>query len=275
MLKIHHLDCASMCPFARPLVNGGGSLFARGDMCAHCLLIETPTQGLVLVDTGVGVDDLRDPNGRLGRAFTFVTGLRRDTRTALDHVRALGFSPGDVRHVVVTHLDLDHAGGLPDFPAATVHVHVDERAAAEHPHGMERERYRPCHFAHGPRWQTWRADGDTWRGFACVRDLPGLPPEILAVPLAGHSRGHACVAVDTGEGWLLHGGDAFFHRGVTAPGEGPVPAVLAGFERLVAVDYPRVRDNHRRLRALAAAHPDDLRVFCAHDPEQLRAFTSG
>jgi len=54
-----------------------------------------------------------------------------------------------------------------------------------------------------------------------------------------------------------------------------VPAVLAGFERLVAVDYPRVRDNHRRLRALAAAHPDDLRVFCAHDPEQLRAFTSG
>lgn len=274
MLKVHHLDCASMCPLVRPLVNGDGRWLSRGSMCAHCLLIETPGSGLVLVDTGVGAADLRDPRGRLGAGFTFVTGLRRDTTTAADHVRRLGFSPADVRHVVVTHLDLDHAGGLPDFPDATVHVHADERDAAEHPRGMERERYRPCHFSHGPRWRTWRADGEAWRGFGCVRDLPGLPPELLLIPLAGHTRGHACVAVDAGERWLLHCGDGFFHRSVVSPEEGPAPAGLTGFERLVAVDYPAVQANHRRLRALAASHPSDLRVFCAHDPEQLRALAT-
>ncbi|MFD0510570.1 MBL fold metallo-hydrolase [Streptomyces aureus] len=30
----------------------------------------------------------------------------------------LGYAVDDVRHIVLTHLDLDHAGGLPDFPRA-------------------------------------------------------------------------------------------------------------------------------------------------------------
>ncbi|MGP3965322.1 hypothetical protein ACTWPT_56180 [Nonomuraea sp. 3N208] len=45
-----------------------------------------------------------------------------------------------------------------------------------------------------------------------MRQLNGLPPEILLIPLAGHSRGHSGVAVDTGATWLLHAGDAYFFR---------------------------------------------------------------
>lgn len=54
-----------------------------------------------------------------------------------------------------------------------------------------------------------------------MRRLTGLPPEILALPLPGHSRGHAAIAVDTGHGWLVHAGDAYFHRP-------PVPSLLFG-----------------------------------------------
>ena len=32
--------------------------------------------------------------------------------------------------MVLTHLDFDHAGGLDDFPAATVHLLAEERDAA-------------------------------------------------------------------------------------------------------------------------------------------------
>jgi glyoxylase-like metal-dependent hydrolase (beta-lactamase superfamily II) len=48
--------------------------------------------------------------------------------TALHQVERLRFS--GVRHVVLTHLDLDHAGGLRGFPDAQVHVLRTELEAA-------------------------------------------------------------------------------------------------------------------------------------------------
>ena len=106
-------------------------------------------------------------------------------------------------------------------------------------------------------------------GFAAVRDLPGLPPEVLAVPMPGHTRGHACIAVKSGSEWLLHAGDAFFHRSAVEPGSDPMPAGLRAFEGLVAMDRSAVINNHARLRDLARDHGGEVRVFCAHDPVQF------
>lgn len=274
-MRVHHLSCLTLCPpFAR-LVNGGAApLLARGRMVCHCLLIETDAHGLVLVDTGIGLDDCADPSGRLGPLFA--RGLIGTDRppvadTAVRQIEALGLSPRDVRHVVLTHLDLDHAGGLPDFPDATVHVLADERdAALARATFEERQRYRPCHFAHGPRWSVYRErDGERWRGLACVRQLEGLPPELLLLPLRGHTRGHACVAVDLPEGALVHCGDAYFHRGAIDRGAGPIPLGLRLFESNLAIDRARIPDNHARLRELAAT--SGVRLFCAHDPEEFRA----
>jgi glyoxylase-like metal-dependent hydrolase (beta-lactamase superfamily II) len=265
-LKIHHLDCATLCPLARRWVNGEGSLWERGFMPAHCLLIETSASGLVLVDAGVGTADLAAPRERLGVFFTTFVHPSERTIPALEHVKRLGFDPKDVRHVVVTHLDLDHAGGLPDFPWAKVHVHATEKGAALMPTFAERERYRRCHFAHGPDWAIYEATGEPWKGFGAVRSLTGLPPEILAIPLPGHTRGHACIAVDRGDRWLLHAGDGYFHRSGLVGGR--TPPALVTFERLVAMDYRRVLDNHRRLGELVRKDAGVV-VFCAHDPDEL------
>lgn len=273
-MKVHHLDCCTMCPFPRRLVNGDGSLFERGLMCAHVLLVETPASGLLLVDTGVGLADVADPAGRLGRPFVVATGFHGATpaMTAIEQVRARGFDPRDVRHVVPTHLDLDHAGGLPDFPWAKVHVHVAEKAAALSPTTfMEKERYRRGHFAHGPDFVIYERTGEAWMGLPAVHDLAGLPPEILAVPLPGHTRGHACIAVRTKERWLLHAGDAYFHRATLDGGTSAVPFGLRLFERNAAIDYARVRANHARLAELSRAHREDVTVFSAHDPVELDA----
>lgn len=271
-MRVHHLDCATMCPLARRLTNGEGTLLSRGHMCGHVLLIETERSGLVLVDAGFGEDDLRAPVERLGRAFTTVLGMKAGvSRSAKAQIEALGFAVSDVRHVVPTHLDLDHAGGLPDFPQAKVHVHAREKAAALGRQTLrERERYRPCHFAHGPRWVDYASEGEAWKGFPAVRDLEGLPPEILAVPMPGHTRGHWLVAVQRAPGdWLLHCGDAYFHRGVVSPSEGPVPIALRVFERNAAIDGRRVEDNHARLRELAGRGDPELTIFSAHDPVEL------
>ncbi len=275
-MRARHLNCATLCPPLGRLINGPVvPPLGRGRLVCHCLLVETERDGLVLVDTGIGLDDCRDP-GRMGRAFGVVCAPSFDpAETARRQVEALGYSAADVQHVVVTHLDLDHAGGLPDFPHASVHVMAaEQRAASEPPTRAERERYRAAHFAHDPRWVLHEPSGELWRGFPCVRSLPGLPPEILLLPLAGHTRGHAAVAVELDAGWLVHAGDAYFHRGTVRPDEGPIPPGLALFERAVAVDWAGVQGNQRRLRALAAEGEAGFMLFCAHDPveyERARA----
>lgn len=271
-MRVHHLSCLTLCPPVARLINGRGSFFTRGRMECHCLLIETDAHGLVLVDTGIGRDDCADPEGRLGRMFArVVIGVPRPPleQTAIHQVEALGFSASDVHHIVLTHLDLDHAGGLPDFPHAKVHVLADEKdAAIARRTRAERDRYRPCQLAHGPSWATYRAEGERWRGFEAVRQLEGLPPEILMIPLAGHTRGHACVAVESAG--LVHCGDAYFHRGAIDPAAGPIPFGIRLVEASMAADPARIAQNHARLRELGAQ--GDLRLFCAHDPDELDAF---
>lgn len=238
-------------------------------LVCHCLLIETEA-GLVLVDTGFGIDDCRDPS-RLEALLRIAARPRLlEEETAKRRIEALGLDPRDVRHVVPTHLDVDHSGGLPDFPEAVVHVFRPEQEAALHPATLiERRRYNRHHFAHGPKWQTYDLDGEPWFGFETVRGLEGLPPEILLVPLIGHTRGHCGVAVQTEAGWILHAGDAYFHRSEKSK-VGGCPAPLSAFQRIFAVDDAKRRMNQARLRELVKEEGSNVRVFCAHDAEELR-----
>ena len=274
-MRIHHLDCCTMCPRGQRAFNGEGRRFARAKLVSHCLLLETDAHGLVLVDTGIGVDDVRDTR-RLGALFggAMAIDATMSQMPALPQVEALGFRREDVRHIVLTHLDFDHAGGLPDFPSAKIHVHATEKEAALARRSFTaKARYRPPHLAHGPAWETYDAVGEPWKGMPAVRQLAGLPPEILALPMPGHSRGHASIAIDTGCEWLVHGGDGYFHRSVTERGNtSGMPWALRGVERFIAFDYKRVRANHAAFAELARL--DDVIVFSSHDPveyERLRA----
>ncbi|WP_209020556.1 MBL fold metallo-hydrolase [Nocardioides sp. 1609] len=258
---IHHLNCASFHP---PIV---------GAMVTHVLLVERAA-GLLLVDTGFGTADVASPQ-RLGRAFKALMRpqLRAD-ETALAQVAALGYAADDVTDIVLTHMDLDHVGGISDFPRARVHVYEAELAAARDPHGMEHGRYlaaqwRDADFVtHGTG--GGQGTGEDWFGFESVTVLGD---DVLMVPLAGHSRGHALVAVRDGEGWLAHAGDAYFHRDdLAAPPSGP--RALRVVQRLLAQDDERRLANRDRLGELVRGGHDGLRVFSAHDPVELAAFTS-
>lgn len=270
-MRVHHLNCATLRPLGGRLVNASGTRLT-GRMVCHCLLVETG-EGLVLVDTGIGLGDAMHPLGTLPRAFSLIARPVFDpAEAAVRQVRALGHDPADVRHIVLTHLDLDHAGALPDFPNARVHVSAAELDAATHPRDTgERLRYRAAQWAHGPRWVTYGPGGDDWFGFGGVRAAEGLP-DILLVPLAGHTRGHQGVAVrDDGGRWLLHAGDAYFHHGLFDPA-GPRSTPLLGFfERRVQTDRDARLENRARLRELSARSME-VSVFSAHDPVELKRF---
>ncbi|MCA9621504.1 MAG: MBL fold metallo-hydrolase [Myxococcales bacterium] len=268
MATIHHLNCCTMRPRPERLIHGEGSWLARGRMIAHVLLIET-AEGLVAVDSGIGLEDCAHAKARLGATFVHVVGPTLDPEETLARqIEHLGFARRDLRHIVLTHLDVDHAGGISDFPDAQIHVYRAEHNAAMAPRGMERERYRPAHWAHGPRWALHDVDGERFDGFEAAVAI--VEPEVILLPLTGHSRGHAAVAVATDEGWLIHAGDAYFDKEEMAPEPRCAPG-LALFQRIVAVDDARRRKNQQRLRELKQRQPE-IRIFSAHDQDELRAF---
>lgn len=257
-LKVHHLNCACI---QRLTIHGR-------QLACHVLLIETPGSGLVLVDTGLGTADYADMPSRLGYMFAYgYANPRRDPKlAAIEQIKALGYQPSDVRHIVLTHMDLDHVGGLSDFPAARVHLHASElRAAMERKTFKARHRYMPAMWAHRPDFQPYSAEGEPWFGFEAVRELAGLPPEILLVPLFGHTLGHCGVAVQGEDGWLLHAGDAYFDpREVKGPAR--KCALKVGLFQFAVTTDRRMRfHNQDRLRRLTAEHPE-VKVFSAHNP---------
>lgn len=261
--RVHHLGCGTFCPVGGRLVN------AHGRLVCHCLLVELP-DGLVLVDTGIGESAVLDP-ARLTAPFRAAARPQLALEeTAAWQIEKLGFSRADVRHIVLTHLDFDHAGGLADFPAARVHLLDEELRAALAPRGLrERGRYHGRDWGHDVKWQPHAVRGERWYGFECVRDLPGLPPELLLVPLPGHSRGHCGVAVEVGGRWLLHCGDAYFHKDEVDLERPRCPPALALLQRLEAADDGLRRHNQERLRELARGVGGGICLFSAHDPDDL------
>ena len=260
---VHHLNCGSMCPIG---IHGSESTTALGEEASfvcHCLLIETDA-GLVLVDTGIGFQDTMHP-GRLPLVLRAALRLHLDpNETAVRQLPQLGYSPHDVRHIIMTHLDFDHASGLDDFPNACVHVHAAELEAANHPSSLiARSRYRTFKAMREIEWSPLNAGGEPWFGFEAVRNLPGLPPEILVVPLPGHSAGHSGVAIETPSGWLLHAGDAYMHHAEVHGGA--VPPSLMRYQSLMAVDSEARLANAARLAELHRNHSDRVTLISSHD----------
>lgn len=267
-MRIHHLNCISTCPMGGRLMDGfTPSVFERGYLTCHCLLIET-AQGLVLIDTGLGLRDVRDPRGRLSRFFlTLVSPDFREEMTAVRQIERMGFRAEHVRDIVLTHLDFDHAGGLDDFPQARVHLLAREREHAERQKTwLDRQRFRPQQWGSRDRWHTYApAAGERWLGFECVRELEGLDSTVLLVPLSGHTHGHAGVAVRGGERWRLLAGDAYFHHAEMDPLRPHCTPGLRAYQWMMEKDRDQRLANRDRLRELRRSHPGDVDVFCSHD----------
>ncbi len=131
--------------------------------------------------------------------------------------------------------------------------------------------YRRCHYAHGPRWVTYEEmSGERWFGLECVGGLQGLPENIVLVPLPGHTRGHTGVAVDTGKGWVLRCGDAYYvqeelrQRGRASPG-------VRCFRRFAHMDITRARSSLEELKRLFREHGDEVTLVASHDQFAYRA----
>jgi glyoxylase-like metal-dependent hydrolase (beta-lactamase superfamily II) len=148
----------------------------------------------ILVDTGIG--------NRLSAVERQI--FDHNDGWLPDHLHALGMEPGDITHLIVSHLHFDHAGGIvrrrdsgalePAFPRAKIFVQRGELEIADNP-GNERlhAAYRHAAEILAPnRANLESINGDT-----------DIIPGVRAVVTGGHTHDHqAALVTDNSESFM-------------------------------------------------------------------------
>ncbi len=253
-MQVHLLNCATMKAQA---------------MVAACLLIETEL-GVILVDTALGQWCHDHPEKAYGKPFVKITRPILDPKEyAINQLAELGYQASDVKHIVMTHLDVDHTGGLADFPKARVHVHAKEfHASQTRLNWMSKMRYKPEHWQHNPEWILHQMNGgDKWFGFDASTILANMS-DLLLIRLKGHSEGHIGVAVKLNDGptpkWLFHTGDAFMSPLELDPQKPRPPFIMRISPAHGWGLYEGFHETQARIRDIHNNHSDKVIVINSH-----------
>ncbi|WP_072053032.1 MBL fold metallo-hydrolase [Hymenobacter terrenus] len=246
--KIHHVNFGGMR--AIPTDDNPTTI-------CHCLILED-TNGLALVDAGLGLLEMQRPLERFGAGLLNGWGFTIDERlAAVSQLREIGIAPKDISHILMTHVDVDHAGGLRDFPNAQVHLLAEELQNLHN----KNPRYVYNQFEHNPRFAAHGPGSQNWFGLEARPLALGFSSTVQFIPLKGHTLGHAGVAIEQDGRWVLHAGDTYY-RYVEVQNE---------HSRVDATAAHSADDNAARLQSLAHLrrlrrdHASEVSFFSTHD----------
>ena len=175
-------------------------------------LVEHPSAGAVLIDTGFHASVAVKPRSNLGRvgALLYRDIDMRPEQAAVAQLRDKGIQASDVKVVIMTHFHPDHASAIVDFPDATFLVsEVEWEAATE---GGQRQGYVHSQFDHGFDYRLVDFDSEqanSFSGFARSLDVFG-DGSVRVAFTPGHTLGHMSVVLRTASGEVLVAGDAIF-----------------------------------------------------------------
>jgi len=103
----------------------GGKWFSNVKFYATAFLLEHPSKGLILIDTGYS-SRVKEMHGLCPMIYRAIVPVHLTAPDGIAGcIKGLGFAPEDVAHVVLTHLHPDHIGSLRDFKNAKIHLHSE------------------------------------------------------------------------------------------------------------------------------------------------------
>ncbi len=177
-------------------------------------------------------------------------------RPVAEMLETMGVVAAEVEDVIVTHLHYDHAGNLPLFPKA--HLHLQEREMTfatgrnmcfdclRHPFEVE-DVVAMVRALYAGRLTFHDGDGE-------------VAPGVRVHRVGGHTDGLQMVSVETARGTVVLASDAAHFYGNLLR-ELPFPIVF---------DVGAMAQGWRTARRLAGGDAD--RVVPGHDPEVLRKY---
>jgi N-acyl homoserine lactone hydrolase len=174
-------------------------------------------EGLIVVDTGQGAH-LLEHRSSLHPYVRWEVEFRIEPEEEIGpQLAALGIRPRDVKTVVLTHLHMDHDGGLKHFPNSEILVAADELKLAKGLLGMMRG-YLPN------RWPPWfdpaplHLTPDVVGSFVASRPIT-TTGDVLAVATPGHTSHHVSVLAYEDDAVLLLAGDASYNQELMLSGQ--------------------------------------------------------
>lgn len=228
----------------------------------HCLLLQDKSV-LALVDAGIGVADVLHPVERIGNELIKMSGFQFNMEnTAVKQIENLALSVKNVKHVIISHLDPDHIGGLADFPDVKVHVGQEEYESFSDGNF----RHRPILLGHNPLITTYGKTDTEWFGLEARKVAIDFESKIYLIPLFGHTSGHCGIAVQQKDKWLLYVGDAYYLRDELFVPNHPVETVAAAN----AMNNSLRLASLEKLRQLHKEHHDEIEMFGYHDPAEFK-----
>lgn len=169
----------------------------RVDLDLNLVLVKT-RQKNILIDAGMG--------NALSDRMKKIYGVERESELHTGLVSA-GLKPEDIHIVILTHLHLDHAGGVVKFDEKGTKVPTFTNAR---------------HIVQSQEWNDALAPDDRTaatyfpENFLVLEDsklvelVDGekeIEPGIKVIPTGGHTRGHQAVLIETGDEKILCPGD--------------------------------------------------------------------
>ncbi len=266
-MKIHIFSTGYCKNWERIVVSDGHWRIVK--FPSLCALIEHPTRGYILFDTGYSPRVFEAARSWPYRLYTWVTPITCSEEDSAFHAIAKrGIDPHDVATVFLSHFHADHLGGVRDFPHATF---VYARSAYDAVKDLRG--WKALHRCFLPDllpndFSARSRPFDDREPANCPTELTGFPNgydilgdgSLIAIALPGHAQGQMGLYIPQchqGPHFLI--ADSVWRLStITA---NAMPHRLA---RVIIEDYPAFLDTVHRLQSLHHHHPS-VRLIPTHD----------
>ncbi len=225
---------------------------------ANVALIEHPTEGLYLFDTGYS-ENFREQTQRMPSAvYRWITPVTIDAQsTAAARIKTAGFRISDIRTVIFSHFHADHIGGAKDFIYSN--FICDSLSLGQLNQQSPWKQLRHGFIASFlPRdidskitdYRTFKKQSLPFQGLEKSYDLFGDQTAYL-VPLPGHAYGHIGLLVYVGGRWKFLVADAVWTH--AAYRDFHLPSRLA---QMIFLDRHEYKKTIRALHYISREKPE-------------------